>query len=121
MSVSRFLKSVILITSFSLLYVYQQTEIFRMAYVGQRKLSTYEELLDKNSILRYNIQSNASLVQIGKKISGSTDFQMPDSYRLVRLGPSGEGISSAEGLANKESVFSRIFGVKRQAEAKTIP
>jgi hypothetical protein len=92
-----------------------------MAYVGQKRLVLYEDLLDKNCILRYNIERDASLVQIGNKISGNADFQMPDSYRLVRLTPSGEGLKPAEQLANKETVFSRIFGVKRQAEAKTIP
>lgn len=121
MSVARFLKSILLVTAFCVLYVYQQTEIFRMAYVGQKKLCAYEDLLDKNSVLRYNIERNASLVHIGSKISGSADFQMPESYRLVRLTPSGEGLKTAEQLAEKETLISRIFGVKKQAEAKTIP
>jgi len=92
-----------------------------MAYVGQKKLTAYEDLLDKNSVLRYNIERNASLVHISTKISGNADFQMPDSYRLVRLTPSGQGLKTAEQLAERETLFSRIFGVKRQAEAKTIP
>jgi len=119
MRVSRFLLVVTFITAFSLLYVYQQAEIFRMAYVGQKKQTTYDDLLDKNSILRYNIESNASLVNIGSKISGDTGFQMPDSYRFISLVPGKKGVQPPG--ANTESLFSRVFGVKRQAEAKTIP
>lgn len=111
---------VVFVTSLSLLYVYQQTEIFRLAYVGQKKEAELQDSLDKNSILRYNIETNASLVHIGNKISGYADFQMPDGYRLVRLMPSGEGLRPSQEPANRETLLSRLFGIKRQAEAKTI-
>jgi len=104
------------LTLFSLLYVYQQTEIFRLAYAGQKKLVYSDELLDKNSILRYNIEKRASLVQIGNKFSGCADFQMPDSYRLVRFTPTKRGVK----ILNRQTLASRLFGIKRQAEAKTI-
>jgi len=117
MRVSKFLTIVFSITAFSLLYVYQQTEIFRLAYVGQKKQAFYEDLLDKNSILRYNMESNASLVHIGSKISGSADFQMPDSYRLISLAPRGKKGKQV----SRQTIISRVFGVKSQAEAKTIP
>lgn len=107
-------------TCLSLLYVYQETEIFRLAYVGQKKQVVFEDLLDKNSILRYNIKRNASLVQIGARVEGSADFQMPDTYRLVRLAPSGEGLKVKEGSSNRQTLVSRLFGIKRQAEATTI-
>lgn len=120
MRVSKFLSIVTFLTLFSLLYVYQQTEIFRLAYAGQKKQTLLAELLDKNTILRYNIGRNASLVEIGSKISESKDFQMPDSYRLVRLRSSRQGIRLTEESVNKETLFSRLFGIKRQAEAKTV-
>lgn len=106
----------VFLTLFSLLYVYQQTEIFRLAYAGQKKLAHSEELLDKNSILRYNIEQRASLVQIGNKFSGCAEFQMPDSYRLVRFKPARGSVNTL----NRQTLVSRLFGVKRQAEAKTI-
>jgi hypothetical protein len=109
-----------LITSVSLLYAYQQTEIFRLAYVGQKKQAVYQDLLDKNNFLRYNIQVNASLVNIGNRISGSSDYVMPDSYRLVRLMPSMQGARPVPQPANKENLLTRILGIKRQAEAETI-
>ena len=89
-----------------------------MAYVGQKKQVILEDLLDKNSILRYNIESSASLVNIGNKISEGTDYEMPDSYRLITMNRAG----SKSGVpVSKESLFSRLFSVKQEAQAKTIP
>jgi len=118
MKLPKFLSVVTFITSFSLLYVYQQTEIVRFAYVGQKKSALYQDLLDKNNILRYNIKSKGSLVQIGNTISRNTDYEMPNAYKLVRLTPSREGLNLQ--ALNRETMLSRIFGIKRQAEAKTI-
>ena len=108
------------LTVFSLLYVYQQTEIFRLAYMGQKKQVSFEDLLDKNCLLRYNIEKNASLASIGDKISGYADFQMPDSYQLVRLSPSSESRDTRNQALRKTALLSRIFGTNRQAEAKTL-
>lgn len=120
MRLSKFLIIVFFITSVSLLYVYQQTEIFRLAYTGGKQQAAFQDLLDKNNILRYNIKSKASLVNIGGRISGCTDFQMPDSYRLVRLPAASVAVSSRNAPAQTENVFSRLFGIKREAEARTI-
>ncbi len=109
-----------IITLFSLLYVYQQTEILHLAYVGQKRSTSMEDLLDKNSVLRYNINKSASLVQIGGKVSERTEFQMPDNYQLVRLAPLRQNLKVSAQAFNKESVLSRLFGIKRQAEAKTV-
>ena len=120
MRISRFVAVVSFITCFSLLYVYQQSEIFRLAYVGQKKQVSFQDLLDKNTILRYNIERNASLISIGSKISGSNDFQMPDSYRLVKLSATKEGFRINSGNPAKQTMIARIFGIKSQAEAETI-
>jgi hypothetical protein len=53
-----------IVTLFSLLYVYQQTEILHLAYVGQKRVTAFEDLFDKNSVLRYNINKSSSLVHI---------------------------------------------------------
>jgi hypothetical protein len=120
MKLSKFLSIIGLVTFFSLLYVYQQTEILRLAYVGEKKVTRFEDLLDKNSILRYNINKSGSLVQIGSRVSERADFQMPDSYQLVRLVPLKENLRVNMQAFNQENVLSRLFGIKRQAEAKTV-
>ena len=64
MKLSKFFSAVVFITSFSVLYVYQQSEIFRLAYLGQKKQSVFTELLDKNTALKYNINKSSSLVKV---------------------------------------------------------
>jgi len=109
-----------IVTLFSLVYVYQQTEILHLAYIGQKRVTAFDDLLDKNSVLRYNINKSASLVQIGGRISECADFQMPDNFQLVRLAPLKQNLRVNVQAFNKESMLSRLFGIKRQAEARTV-
>lgn len=120
MKLTKFLCAVVFATSFSLLYVYQQSEIFRLAYLGQKKQAAFTELLDKNTALRYNINKSSSLVNIGNRISQSSDFQMPDNYRFVKFVPSANSLEIAAQNQNREGLLARIFGLKREAQAKTI-
>ncbi len=120
MRLSKFLILVFLVTSFSLLYVYQQSEIFRLAYAGQKRVTRFEDLLDKNAVLKYNIAKNVSLTRIGSRVSADPDFQMPDTYRLLRLTRPLNGFKVSRYVQKKETLLSWLFGVKRQAEAMTI-
>jgi hypothetical protein len=121
MKPSRFLLIAVSITFTSCLYVSQQTEILRLAYVGQKKKAAFEDLLDKIGLLRYNLEQSISLVRIGGSASKTTGFRMPDDYRLVRVSSQGAGISPKEKEPRRVSMAYRLFGIKRQAEAKTIP
>jgi hypothetical protein len=121
MKFSKFIVMVIFITFFCVLYVWQQAEVFKLAYIGQKKLDLFQELLDKNSILRYNLKKNTSLIRMGSKVSGSDDFQMPDNYLLVKLESSRQGAGAISVISSaRESLISRVFSIKRQVEAKTI-
>ncbi|MDD5097574.1 MAG: hypothetical protein PHU59_03710 [Candidatus Omnitrophica bacterium] len=120
MRMTKFFSVVVFITSFSVLYVYQQSEIFRLAYLGQKKQATFNELLDKNTALRYNIRKNSSLVAIGNRINSSKEFQMPDNYRYVKFISSRDGLKLADQNQSREGLLARIFSLKREAQAKTI-
>ncbi len=120
MKVSKFLLIVIFITSFCLLYVWQQTEIFRLAYIGQKNSSAFQDLLDKNIIIRYDIKRNASLIRIADKVLEAKGFEMPETYRLVRLAYPEKNLKASRQLPKRESLAFRLFGIKSQAEAKTI-
>lgn len=120
MKLTKFLSMVVFITSFSVLYVYQQSEIFRLAYLGQKKQALFTELLDKNTALRYNINKGSSLVNIGGRINGTSEFQMPDNYRFVKFVSSREGLKLADQNQGNEGLMARIFGLRREAQAKTI-
>lgn len=120
MKLPKFVLSIVVITSFSLLYVYQQTEIFCLAYISQKKQISLEDLLDKNNLLRYNINRNASLVNIGSRISEDADFQMPDNFKLIRMAPAFEESKPQIESSKVQILLTHIFGIKRQAEAKTV-
>lgn len=120
MKLSRFLLLVSLVTAFSLFYVYQETEIFRLAYTGQKKLTVFQDLLDKNTILRYNITKTASLTRIGNKALIAGDFEMPNTYRLVKLTEPLRGLKASNKMPKKETLLSRLLGVKREAEARPV-
>jgi len=120
MRLSKFLLISAMVTCFSLLYVWQQTEAFRLAYVSQKNMAVFQELLDKNTILRYNIKRNTSLVRIGNKVFECADFQMPDTIQLVRARSPERIVSISQRAPKKQNLFSLLFGIKRQAEAKTI-
>lgn len=120
MKVSKLLLSASFFTLFIMLYVFQQSAIFRLGYLIERKQVKFQDLLNKNALLRYNVQRDASLVRIGEKLSKCADFQMPDTYRLVKLELPGQNPKLIAQVPKKENIIARIFGVKRQAEAKTI-
>jgi hypothetical protein len=120
MKLNKFFPIVIFITSFCVLYVYQQSEIFRLAYLGQKKQAVYTELLDRNTALRYSINKNSSLVRIGARINDTNDFQMPDNYRFVKFISSAGGLKPTEQGRSEEGLLARIFSLKREAQAKTI-
>jgi len=107
-------------TFIALLYVHQQSEIFRLGYTGQKRAAQFQDLLDKNTFLRYNIESKASLVCLDNKVSWNKDYEMPGTYQLVRLSGPLQGVRPVKGLARKENIVARIFSIKREAEAKTI-
>ncbi|MBU1999172.1 MAG: hypothetical protein KKE64_06720, partial [Candidatus Omnitrophica bacterium] len=71
MKLSKFLLLAFIVTSAALFYVWQQTEIFRLGYVNQKNVVDFQKLLDANSILRYNLKSETSLIQMGEALSGS--------------------------------------------------
>ncbi len=119
MKLPRILAIVFGTTFFCILYVHQQAEIIRLGYLVQKQSQVFQDLLDKNALLRYNIEKSASLVRIGDKISASKNFQMPDSYRLVILADARRQVINRQ-VVKRESLAARIFGVKRQAEAGVI-
>ena len=120
MKLSRFLFIALFLTIVSLSYVWQQTEIFCLAYKGQGRLSTYQSLTEKNAILKYCKQSNISLVRLSNRLDEKDKFQIPETYRLVRLVLPQQNLRSKASPSKRENFLSRLFGVKRQAEAGTI-
>ncbi len=121
MKLPKFLVIACFLTLVSLVYVHQQTEIFRLAYVGGKQNTLCQDLLDKNALLRYNIDTSASVVRLGSKISAEAGYEMPGSYELVRMSnPQDLMEAQRENMPKRQNMLARFFSVKRQAEAKTI-
>jgi hypothetical protein len=120
MRLSKFLSIIFSVTLFSLLYVYQQSEIYRLAYTGQKKQIVVDELRNQNCVLKYSIEKNGSLVRIGDKVSEKSDFEMPESYRMMKMYYTGENLSLKVAPKLKETLLSWIFGIKSEAQAKPV-
>jgi hypothetical protein len=121
MKLSRFLSLLMSVTLLSLLYVWQQTEVLRLAYEGQKNYVYFQDLLDENSSLRYNLTKNTSVTKMAGRISGQGDFRMPDNYCLVKVSvPKSQTQYVRRHSHRRDTLASRVFGIKRQAEAKTI-
>lgn len=120
MRISKILFLAIFLTSLCLLYVFQQSEIFRLGYAGQKKAANLQDLLDKNTLLRYNIEKNISLVRLGDTISQAKDYEMPEDYQLVKLPYLFEEAQSGKRPPEKQNIIARFFSVKRTAEAGTL-
>ncbi len=109
------------VTVLSLVYVWQQNEILRLAYEGQKNYVCFQDLLDANSSLRYNLTQNTSVTKMAGRISQTSDFTMPDNYCLVKVpAPKSQASYAQRYSRRKQTLMSQVFGIRRQAEAKTI-
>ena len=103
MKLTKFLFTVMFLTIVSLFYVWQQTEIFCLAYKGQKRKSIYQGLTEKNAVLKYCKQSNISLVRISDRLDEKDKFQIPETYRLVRLVLPQRNPKARAGLPERQS------------------
>ncbi|MBU1125741.1 MAG: hypothetical protein KKC84_06925 [Candidatus Omnitrophica bacterium] len=120
MKLPKFVFVISLITFFSILYVYQQVEVFRLAYVVQKRQFASDDLLDRNILLRYNIRKKASLVRLGDKMTQMAEFQMPDNFRLVRFSLAPDTLHARRAGSFRKTFLTRVFTSSQQPEAKFI-
>ena len=120
MKLPRFAAAAALVTGLALLYVYQQTEIIKLAYDGQQKSRLYRQLLDKGNILMYNLAILKSSANLGQKVFlESSGFQMPEAKQVMELKYTVlTGLDSSSKA--KKSLLSRIFDLGLRAEAKPV-
>ncbi len=138
MQLTKFLIIILLVTLLALLYVYQQSKIIHLAYQEQERLALLESLIDKNNNLRYNINRRMSLISMAE-VWQDGDFQWPHREQLVssstvqqtpgdnkQTNPVGKitlaagGTKTSNGGRETENIFTRLFGLKSQAEATPV-
>jgi hypothetical protein len=120
MRISKFLLLITFITFISLLYVYQQTEIFSLAYLGGRRQTQLADLLDKNNIFRYNINRLSSLPCLDGGILRQVDFEIPSERQFITISPTADNIKIARRQQKRTNLFLSFFTGARQAQAQTI-
>jgi len=135
MKILRFFIFMVIITSLSLVYVFQQTEIIKLAYQTDRKSSLYQELSNENIILKYDLDTLNSLSHLGKTlVAKEAKFELPNGSQLATL-ELPYGLSGLRPLrqTKRKALTLSLFNLKslwlsdiaedlasRQAEAKTI-
>lgn len=118
-------------TVLCLFYVFQQTEIVKLAYKITATEKILESALDKKTSLEYTLSSLESPLSLDKNLFlKNNGFEMAGKYKLVKVDKvptSARGSSvkvaavktSNRGVLFKRLAFSAIFASK-QAEAKTV-
>ena len=119
MRLNKFFIIVLTVTLLAVVYVYQQSKIIHLAYQGQERLALLESLVDKNSNLRYNINRQMSLVSIAG-LWEEGNFEWPHEKQLVSLSTTGQTFEDNRQIEETENIFTRLLGLKSQAEATPI-
>lgn len=104
----------------ALVYVYQQTEIFYLAYLGGKKQTILADLLDKNNIFRYNINRLSSLPYLDNKILQNVDFEMPIANQLVRVAGISDNTQISPELERRPNLIVSFFGKAKPAQAEPL-
>lgn len=74
------------ITLLSLIYTWQQVNIIKLAYRENSRSLVYNELLDKNRYLRYNLIKLKSSHHLGNKLlDDKSDFEIPKRSQMLTL------------------------------------
>lgn len=120
MRLHKFIIVLLLVTILALFYVWQQTEIIKLAYDGQQKSRAYRSMLDKNYILMYNLAILKSSQNLGQKVFiDNSEFQMPEAKQVVELKYVAlNTINPAS--KQKKNILTRLFDFGLRAEAKPV-
>ena len=119
MRLNKFFIIVLTVTLLAVVYVYQQSKIIHLAYQEQDRLAFLERLVDHNNNLRYNMDRQMSLVSIVGLFKDG-DFEWPHRKQLVSLSTAQQNLEDKKQIKETESIFTRLFGLKSQAEATPV-
>lgn len=86
MRLKYFILILTIITSLSLAYVWQETEIIKLAYQSEARSRSRKELLDRNRHLRYNLISLKSCAYLGNKLlNDNSNYEIPKRSQMMTL------------------------------------
>ena len=126
MRLLKFIKTMVVLTSFALIYIHLQMQIFDLAYQGKNKEKEIRKLIDDNGNVTYNILKLKSSNNLGEKLLGEqSQLQFLDNSRVVKLEmpksaqePNTVALSATP--EKKTYFWANLFTLKSQAEAKPV-
>lgn len=121
MRLKYFLITLFLVTACSLIYVWEQVEIIKLAYRQDAVNKSYKELLDRNHYLRYNLISLKSSSYLGSKLlDDNSNFEIPRQSQMFTLTlPKEKGLnrpgtlSEPGGIAPREGIILSAFKIQQ--------
>lgn len=123
MKVSKFLLLVFVVTSSAIVYVWQNIHQIELSYQILEREKVINNLIDQNCILKYNVtQLKSPLYLENKLMANKMDLRYSKPKVLVaQLEKEGYSLNLVKNISfiSKINKFvSRLFAVKREAEAK---
>ena len=114
------------LTSFALIYIHLQMQIFDLAYQGKNKEKEIRKLIDDNGNVTYNILKLKSSNNLGEKLLGEqSQLQFLDNSQVVSLAmpksmEKDNSLVMSTVPEKKANFFENLFTLKSQAEAKPV-
>jgi hypothetical protein len=119
MRLSKFFIITLAVTFLALLYVHQQSKIIHLAYQEQERLAFFQRVVDRNNNLEYTLKQGMSLVSI-EELWRDGDFEWPHREQLMSFSTMQQVSRNNEQIKETESIFTRLLGLKSQAEATPV-
>ena len=121
MKLIRFVFLVGIITCVSLIYLYQETETVKLSYTASKKSNRYQDLLEQNKNLKYNIARLKSVSSLGNKVlKDNANFEIPRPAQLAEIKLRNNKKVKLASIQRKSNLILSFFSLKSQAEAQTI-
>ncbi|MFH1622091.1 MAG: hypothetical protein ABIA97_03100 [Candidatus Omnitrophota bacterium] len=127
MKTSKIITLILIFILFSFLHVFLHTEIIKLGYEVKKNEDKFQELIDNNHILKYNIYTLESPYSLDRHVllknanlKALKPFQVLEVYSEPAIEHVDIETSRATWLKNPVFVALKKFFVSKQAEAKTI-
>lgn len=120
MKLTRFYSAVFTVTLMSLVFVHQQIEIIKQGYKMQSSQKQFNELLDQNSMLEYNVIALKSPHILESRLASSNiQMVLPERWQVVRVASTGIREESGSGEKTKPLLYSffKFFTFSKEAQA----
>ncbi len=120
MKLTKFLITLVFVTTFSVCYVHQQIELVKHSYELRSNQQKLECLLDQTRILQYNVIALKAPVNLEKRLEANdVDLVQPQRGQVVRI--AGRNTGEDELRKEKSGVYSFFKSLTLGREAQAEP